>query len=161
MVSLGKHWKPGTYPKIPSTTVNDQERFNMYSWTLSEYQEALKHEKIFTHVMKMFGVNSLVPVDGRDELAGVKYYVAGGSARMMFDFSTGEAETALTDALSCTDDPGSDDAIDLVLPQMWFEPLKWNNGGFDAVFVDYRDVADTDTTAKQAGYRYKLHVRLT
>ncbi|KAG1688182.1 hypothetical protein DVH05_003964 [Phytophthora capsici] len=246
----------------------------MYSWTLSEYQEALKHDKLFTHVKKMFDVDvdSSVSPNRRDELAEVKYYVAGGSAQLMFDFSTDEAETALTDALSWTNDalkfvkgtigleypemvkrlfalyppnggtyrdgpqcrfvssfvakkislrvgperlqtlaytlpvnsalegqmlemwffscltyegvqcyklegssiceaekwlkcdvntfdPESNDAINLVKPQMWFEPLKWHNAGFDGVFVDYQDVADTDTSAKQAGYSNKLHVR--
>ncbi|KAG1697245.1 hypothetical protein DVH05_016533 [Phytophthora capsici] len=241
----------------------------MYSWTLSEYKEALKHANFCIHVKKMFDVDDLTSVspDRRDELEEEKYYVAGGNARMMFDYSTDEAKTALVEALDCSDnvlkyvegrigtessqmliallppkletyepqrrlvssfvakkvslrvgpqrlqaianslawnpamdghmlemwffscltnegvqcyklegsticeavkwpksdvnlfDPESNGAIDLVNPQMWFEPLKWNNGGFDGVFVDYHDAADTDTTAKQAGYRYKLHVR--
>ncbi|KAG1697250.1 hypothetical protein DVH05_016538 [Phytophthora capsici] len=269
MVSLGKHSKFGIHPEIPSTGVRDEVRFDMYSWTLSEYKESLTHANFCTHVKKMFDVDDLTSVspDRRDELAEEKYYVAGGNARMMFDYSTKEAKTALNEALDGIDnvlkymegmigtessqmliallppklgtyepkrrlvssfvakkislrvgpqrlqalakslawnpamdghmlemwffsclthvgvqcyklegrticeiekwpksdvnsfDPESNDAIDLVYPQMWFEPLKWNNGGFDGVFVDYQDAADTDTTAKQAGYRYKLHVR--
>jgi len=61
-------------------------RHAMPSWTLEEYLEALKDDNFFNSVN-----NSFSPADSREEMIYDKYFIAGGSARWMFSFTTDQA----------------------------------------------------------------------
>ncbi|KAE9089074.1 hypothetical protein PF007_g19726, partial [Phytophthora fragariae] len=68
MVSMGKDWRPDLYRDIPSiapsslessvviasapesNTMQEEQLFTMFSWTLEDYQEALKNDELFEHV---------------------------------------------------------------------------------------------------------------
>ncbi|KAG1686497.1 hypothetical protein DVH05_006511 [Phytophthora capsici] len=116
MGAVGKDWRPDLCGYIPSkatdvsedlpisSRVQDQVMFKMFSWTLSEYQEALKLDMFFDHVKDELGASGLIlPVERMDLLAD-KFFVVGGSARMMFDVRTEFAMSQLDSALGSVGD---------------------------------------------------------
>ncbi|KAE9222270.1 hypothetical protein PF004_g12845 [Phytophthora fragariae] len=87
-----------------SNTMQEEQLFTMFSWTLEDYQEALKNDEFFEHVKKKLTAQSLVTMESRMELLEEKFFVAGGSARMMFDESTESAMGSLLSALATVED---------------------------------------------------------
>ncbi|KAG7390292.1 hypothetical protein PHYPSEUDO_008430 [Phytophthora pseudosyringae] len=282
MVSMGKDWRPDLYDDIPAIVasslesmsispamkinatqgdIQEERLFKLFSWTLSDYQAALRTEAFFEHVKTKLTAESSVEMETLMELLEEKFFVVGGSARMMFDVSTQRAMDSLLFALDSTPDitqylesvsvinrlfswypgviatrpkpcivstfvareialrigpaklqalakclaknPSKDghlfemwffssldnggahcctiqdgmlcgdevwasagvvrfdpfEDIPLELSQQWLAPIKWNQGGYDAIFLELEDVANTEVSAKQAGFTKKLLVR--
>ncbi|KAL3671089.1 hypothetical protein V7S43_004271 [Phytophthora oleae] len=87
-----------------SSCVQDEQKFELHSWTLKEYQEALKNDVFFNHVKEMLGANSLVPICERLELLADKFFVVGGSSGMMFDVTAEVAMSKLDSSLDLVGD---------------------------------------------------------
>ncbi|KAE8908177.1 hypothetical protein PF005_g13297 [Phytophthora fragariae] len=122
MVSIGKDWRPDLCGDIPSivpsslessmpiasapesNTMQEEQLFTMFSWTLEDYQEALKNDELFEHVKNNLTARSSVTMESRMESLEEKFFVAGGSARMMFDESTESAMGSLLSALATVED---------------------------------------------------------
>ncbi|KAG7378043.1 hypothetical protein PHYPSEUDO_010604 [Phytophthora pseudosyringae] len=109
-------WRPDLYRDIPSTVasslksmaispapksntiqsvIQEQQLFKLFSWTLKDYQEALKNHEFFEHVRANLTAESSVAVETRMELLDEKFFVVGGNARLMFDGSTESAMDSL------------------------------------------------------------------
>ncbi|KAG1686496.1 hypothetical protein DVH05_006510 [Phytophthora capsici] len=139
MGAVGKDWRPDLCGYIPSkatdvsedlpisSRVQDQVMFKMFSWTLSEYQEALKLDMFFDHVKDELGASGLIlPVERMDLLAD-KFFVVGGSARMMFDVSIEESVKLLQSPLESVNDinPYLDGSIGECASQTINRLLAW------------------------------------
>ncbi|KAL3659188.1 hypothetical protein V7S43_015766 [Phytophthora oleae] len=114
IVSMGKDYLPDGYNKIktmlessleslaiaPPTVSEDtpsemycEQLFKVTSWTREDYGKALMYDDFFEHVRsQLTDSDGAVGLDERYELLDAKFFVAGGSARMMFNMSS---ETAL------------------------------------------------------------------
>ncbi|KAE9339698.1 hypothetical protein PR003_g10890 [Phytophthora rubi] len=55
-----------------------------------------------------------------------------------------------------------DREIRLDSPHQWLAPIKWNQGGYDAVFYEFKDLDNTecDRSAREAGFTMKIFVRI-
>ncbi|GMF25746.1 unnamed protein product [Phytophthora lilii] len=112
---MGRDYRPGEYGRIeanvegflktlaiPGSSVlvwrepNEHQRFVTSSWTLREYEQAVKNDEFLGHVQsKLTDSIGDVDLEGRMELVRTKVFVAGGSARLMFGMRPEDAKTYL------------------------------------------------------------------
>ncbi|KAE8956095.1 hypothetical protein PF011_g31590, partial [Phytophthora fragariae] len=82
--------------------------FYMYSWTLTEYHDAIANPVLYDKIAAKLDATCISDVndedDGQDKLSETekknraleyKYYYAGGSGRFMFQYTTGNVIEAL------------------------------------------------------------------
>ncbi|KAK1930890.1 hypothetical protein P3T76_013479 [Phytophthora citrophthora] len=80
-------------------------QFDLMSWTLEDYKAAMADDEFFEHVKTKFtSTDESVPPEEREQLLEEKFYVAGGSARYMFDFSLSEVAASLDKAIAAVED---------------------------------------------------------
>eukprot|EP00960_Hanusia_phi_P058467 763895-Hanusia_phi.AAC.8 len=79
------------------------------SWTMEEYQEAVKHEELYNLVEPCLDVYTCTAFLGKEHVTKdnrmrCKYYVAGGSCRYMFDMKTSKVFSELDYAIARASD---------------------------------------------------------
>jgi hypothetical protein len=90
--------------------MRSQTLFKLYSWTLEEYENAIEHDELFQAVQDV-----LPPYDERLNIVESeqdmrvrrlrdKYFLAGGSARLMFDLNPVDAISYLELAIEAVSD---------------------------------------------------------
>ncbi|KAJ8561914.1 hypothetical protein ON010_g7765 [Phytophthora cinnamomi] len=128
-------------------------RFKVTSWCFDDYKKAILKDDFFRNVVAMlppYPTQSDPEKEAteRIKLLRAKYFMAGGSARLMFDVTTAMAIEILKRAFRQA--PNIETylhgllAIRHLLPSVylhvdgptWMAPVKWNQGGYDAVFID-------------------------
>ncbi|EKX43549.1 hypothetical protein GUITHDRAFT_110355 [Guillardia theta CCMP2712] len=89
------------------------KEMKVYSWTLEEYQDAAKYDLLYMSVAEAMGTSlgkrkqtrrRETEEERRTREVESKYRVAGGSCRLMFEYTTEEAIESLRDAMSDVDD---------------------------------------------------------
>jgi len=103
----------------PGKKSDEQDRIEkvkemkVYSWTLEEYQDAAKYDLLYMSVAEAMGTSlgkrkqtrrRETEEERRAREVESKYRVAGGSCRLMFEYTTEEAIESLRDAMSVVDD---------------------------------------------------------
>ncbi|GMF17591.1 unnamed protein product [Phytophthora lilii] len=150
MASMGKRYTPHAYPKIEpkvestlesfaiynSPGQNDNEkRFQMSSWTIQEYEEAVRNDEFFEHVRPMLTASTeYLTLERRHELLHDKFLLVGGSARLMFDMTTEKAKEYLNEAIDNVLDSKRyiDGTIGVRSGQTVNRLLSWYRDGLDA-----------------------------
>ncbi|KAL3663638.1 hypothetical protein V7S43_006671 [Phytophthora oleae] len=128
MVAVGKEYRPELYYRIPTNVdeeLGDSERedvemsaeelhnleevhtqmlFELTSWCFDDYKKAVLNDDFFRNVVAMFPPYSTQSdpekeAMERTKLLQEKCFVAGGSARLMFEVTTAEASKALDEAI--------------------------------------------------------------
>ncbi|KAK1935747.1 hypothetical protein P3T76_010442 [Phytophthora citrophthora] len=125
MVSIGKQYRPELYERIPTNVdeesldcemedvgmsagelhnqevVYEQELFELTSWCFDDYKKAILNDDFFRNVADKFPTQSDPEKKATDriKLLQEKFYIADGSARLMFDDSTEQASRALDIAI--------------------------------------------------------------
>lgn len=112
MTAIGKELNDAECGKLPTPptplpsrqngrqTMRDSMFFQLSSWQLEEYQEAVKDDAFFRSVMVAFGVEEVLDIARRQKLVEEKHYVSGGSARAMFTYTMEDAKKALKKAVA-------------------------------------------------------------
>ncbi|KAG3001370.1 hypothetical protein PC120_g20314 [Phytophthora cactorum] len=108
----------GELKDIPAEVVNQNSTramwshslFKLYSWTLKDYEKAVQHDAFFDSIERMLPAYREEPDNMESEAMvrskGVqeKYFVIGGSARVMFDFPPVSAVKYLETAIDAVSD---------------------------------------------------------
>jgi hypothetical protein len=85
--------------------LKDEMLFEVMSWALEDYEMAMANNEFFEHVKTNFtDSKDAVLSEERNQLLADKFFVAGGSARYMFDFTVDGAVAELDKAIAATDD---------------------------------------------------------
>lgn len=112
MTAIGKELNDAESGKLPTPskllpsrqngrqTMRESMFFQLASWQLKEYQEAVKDDEFFRSVMVAFGIEEVLDIASRQKLVEEKHYVAGGSARAMFAYTMEDAKKALQKAVA-------------------------------------------------------------
>jgi hypothetical protein len=79
------------------------KEFFFYSWTLEEYQNAIKDDDFFNSIKENLDADFSME-NKKGELIESKYYFAGGSSRYMFSYSTEIVIGLLNESISSAKD---------------------------------------------------------
>jgi len=132
--SMSSRWKA----KAHEDDVNDIDKFIAYSWTQREYLDAIQNDALFQSIRGNLDSSGAPGVasakdDSRVELVQSKFYFAGGSARFMFEYSTGRVIDELDDSIAATSN---------ALTYSSGEVGARSNGVINRLFGSYKSIVD-------------------
>ncbi|KAE9044845.1 hypothetical protein PR002_g2560 [Phytophthora rubi] len=118
MPTIGKDYRIEELREIPNTMelhdnsvyLREQSLFNLFSWTLEDYQRAIENDEFFRTVQDKLPPYRANPKIAESEATQrmkrleEKYFVAGGSARVMFDIDHGDATGYVQHAIAAVKD---------------------------------------------------------
>ncbi|KAE9275604.1 hypothetical protein PR003_g29290 [Phytophthora rubi] len=118
MPVIGKNYRIEEHREIPNTTelqdnsvqLREQSVFDLFSWTLEDYQRAIENDEFFRAVEDKFPPYRANPKIAESEATQrtkrleEKFFVAGGSARVMFDVDATAATGYVQHAIAAVKD---------------------------------------------------------
>ncbi|KAE8971472.1 hypothetical protein PR001_g26881, partial [Phytophthora rubi] len=117
MSVLGKKFRIDEHREIPNTTelqdnsvqLREQSLFDLFSWTLEDYHRAIKNDEVFRTVEDKLPPYRANPRSAESEAMQrkkrleEKFFVAGGSARVMFDLDPVNATRYVRNAVKAVE----------------------------------------------------------